>query len=139
MAKGSQSTSSKENQEIKFTLEVKASLSKGDIDKIDFKMDLNPKERIISIDQHLSSYNELMVIFKEIQKVLGQINDKTIAYNEATIVDPKQKERFNEEYEENFKPSFGKIDKIHYKHESPGVSNVSYTRSYNGDMKPPLK
>ncbi|HTE32590.1 MAG TPA: hypothetical protein VK666_19555 [Chryseolinea sp.] len=138
MAKESKSTSSRESQEIRFTMEVKASLSKGDIDKIDFKMDLNPKERIIAIDQHLSSYNELAVIFKEIQKVLGQINDKTIAYNDATrVVDPE--ERFNKDYEENFKPSFGKIGKIHYKHESPGVSNVSYTRSYNGDMKPPLK
>jgi len=129
----------KDDQKIRFTLDVTSSLSNGKVDKIDFKMNLNPKDKIIGIDQHLSGYKELLLIFEELGRVLGYIDSRTDNYSKATKIDPDEFKRlqFSEGYGENFTPSFGKIDKIHYKHESPEAANVSYVKSYNGDIKPP--
>ncbi|MEJ7646657.1 MAG: hypothetical protein WKF87_18820 [Chryseolinea sp.] len=139
MAAESTGDEKKEDQKIRFTLEVSSSLSQGTVGKIDFKMNLNPTETIIGIDENLSGYKELLVIFEEIGRVLGDINARTDNYKSATKIDPEEFKRlqFSRGYDENFMPSFGKIDKIHFKHESPRAANVSYTRTYNGDMPPP--
>ncbi len=127
----------KKDQKIRFTLDVTASISEGIVNKIDFKMNLNPKERLIGIDEHLSGYKELLAIFDEIGKALGEINERTLMYNRITGFEQDSYDKlFQKGYEENIRPSFGKIDRIHYTHKSPGVANVSYTDTYNGDRKP---
>ena len=136
MAKKSLRTGSK-GQTIKFTLDVKAFVQSGAIKAIDFNMNLNPDKRVLQIEEQLSTYEELVVIFDEIKKALGDIKTRTDMYNATVKIDPKVYSRyFREGYEENIIPSFKKIDKIHYTHNSPETSNVSYTKSYNGDIRP---
>lgn len=136
MAKKTLKPSSKA-QTIKFTLEVQASLQAGAIKGIDFHMNLNPEKRVLQIEEQLSTYEGLTVVLEEIKKALGEINKRTDMYNEAVTIDPKvYRKYFYEGYEQNLKPSFTKIDKIHYTHNSPETSNVSYTKSYNGDKRP---
>ncbi len=126
---------------IEFTLNVKASRTE---DSLQFGLDLNPKDRLISISESFSSFEELTKIFKNILSELEIINKRTSLYNEAVEVNTKALEveidgksvSFNESYQQNFKPEFGKIDRIIHRHNSPGVSSVSYTRVYNGDLPP---
>ena len=126
-------------KKIRFLLDVTATVSDNEVSKIDFEMDLNPLRKIIGIDDRHSSYEELEVIFGKINKILRHIGSRTEVYNSATKIDLEilRKVEYDPKYEENFKPTFGKINAIHYREESPGASNVSYTRSFNGDMKPP--
>jgi hypothetical protein len=136
MAKKSPSRTSKA-QVIKFTLDVHASIQAGAIKGIDFHMNLNPDKRVLQIEEQLSTYEGLLLVLEEIKKALGDINQRTDMYNEAVKIDTKVYSKyFYEGYEQNLKPTFPKIDKIHYTHNSPETSNVSYTKSYNGDKRP---
>ena len=125
-------TSRKEDQ-IEFTLKVKAGRKK---DWLEFGLDLNPNDRLISIAESFSSFEELNKIFKQILSELEVINKRTRDYNAATEIQKKSQASFTRGYEQNFKPEFGKIDRILHRHNSPGVSTVSYARSYNGDKQP---
>ena len=126
---------------IEFTLNVKAGRTE---DWLQFGLDLNPKDRLISISDSFSSFEELRKIFNNILSELEIINKRTSLYNEAVDVNTKALDveidgksvSFNERYQQNFKPGFGKIDRVIHRHNSPGVSNVSYTRAYNGDLPP---
>lgn len=120
---------------ITFTLNVKASRKKNG--PLEFWMDLNPDSKFISIKETFSTQKELSEILSFVNKVLIDINERTRRYNDVLEVNEKKKRAFfNEGYEQNFKPEFGKIDKIIHKHNSPGESSVSYARRYNGDKKP---
>jgi hypothetical protein len=128
--------SQKDNDNIEFTLKVKAGRTK---DWLEFGLDLNPNDRLLTISDSFSSFEELNKIFKKVIQELEIINKRTRLYNATLSVDKKKvQESFNPGYEQNFKPEFGKIDRIVHRHNSPGVSSVSYTRIYNGDKKPPL-
>lgn len=121
---------------INFTLTVKAS-RKSD-GPIEFTMDLNPDARILEIDETYSTREELAEIFSRINKVLDEIDQRSLQYQDVIEINEevRQKHRFVEGYEENFEPSFGKIDKIVHRRNSPAASGVSYTRRYDGDKKP---
>ncbi len=126
---------------IEFALKVKAGRT---ADWIQFGLNLNPNDRLISISESFSSFEELNKIFNHILSELKIINERTELYNRATEVNTKALEvniqgknvSFNESYQQNFKPEFGKIDRVVHRHNSPGVSSVSYNRVYNGDMPP---
>jgi hypothetical protein len=129
-----QKDTSRKEDYIEFTLKVKAGRKK---DWVEFGLDLNPSDRLISISESFSSLEELNKIFKHVLSELDIINKRTRLYNSTLEINPKKKkENFNEGYEQNFKPEFGKIDRIIHRHNSPGVSSVSYNRIYNGDKKP---
>jgi hypothetical protein len=126
---------SRKDDLISFTLNVKSNRRNG---SIELSMDLNPESRLIRIDETFSTHKELIGIFDFIKTVLDQIEERNCLYNETLQIDEKKKESyFNKGYDQNFKPDFGKIDKIIHTHNSPGESAVSYARSYNGDKKPP--
>ncbi|MEO5978920.1 MAG: hypothetical protein ABIS36_05715 [Chryseolinea sp.] len=136
MAKKTLARSSKA-QVIKFTLDVKATIQGGTIKGIDFHMNLNPDKRILQIEEQLSTCAGLTLVLDEIKKAIGELDQRTQMYNEAVTIDSKiYSKYFYAGYEQNLKPSFEKIDKIHYTHNSPETSNVSYTKSYNGDKRP---
>lgn len=126
---------------IEFTLKVKAGMKK---DWIEFGLNLNPKDRLVRISESFSSYERLNQIFNHILSELRIINERTELYNKASEINTEtldvniqgQNVSFNEKYQQNFKPEFGKIDRIVHRHNSPGVSSVSYARVYNGDMPP---
>jgi hypothetical protein len=124
-----------EPAEISFTLTVDAMLDGGKVSKISFSMDLNPDERILEIGEYLSSRPGLAAVFEDINRVLAEIEKRTGIYNSMIRFEPAK--GFNPEYEENIRPSFGKIDSINYRHESPGEASVTYARRYNGDLQPP--
>ena len=132
---------SRKDDFIEFTLKVKAGRKR---DWVEFGLDLNPSDRLILISESFSSFEELNRIFKHILTELEIINDRTQRYNRAVKVNTKALDiniqgksvSFNEQYEQNFKPEFGKIDRIIHRHNSPGVSSVSYARAYNGDLPP---
>jgi hypothetical protein len=129
-----QKETSRKDDYIEFTLKVKAGRKK---DWVEFGLDLNPSDRLISISESFSSLEELNKIFKHVLSELDIINKRTRVYNSTLEINPKKKkENFNEGYEQNFKPEFGKIDRVVHRHNSPGVSSVSYARVYNGDMQP---
>jgi hypothetical protein len=129
-----QKETSRKGDCIEFTLKVKAGRKK---DWVEFGLDLNPNDRLISISESFSSFDELNKIFKHILTELDIVNKRTRLYNSTLEINPKkQKEYFNEGYEQNFKPEFGKIDRIIHRHNSPGESSVSYARIYNGDKQP---
>lgn len=121
------------NDSIEFTLKVKAGRKK---DWLEFALDLNPNDRLISISESFSSRDELNKIFKQILKELEFIDQRTDDYSNATEIQKKSQASFTRGYEQNFKPEFGKIDRVIHRHNSPGVSTVSYARSYNGDKQP---
>jgi hypothetical protein len=124
----------KNDDSINFTLKVKSNRRKG---SIELSMDLNPDLRLLKIGETFSTHKELIGIFDFIKTVLDQIEERTCVYNETLQINEKKKRAyFNEGYDQNFKPEFGKIDKIIHKHNSPGESGVSYARTYNGDKKP---
>lgn len=133
----SKSDVSRVSADVTFTLRVAASFKGDTVSKISFNMDLNPDNRILKIGEQLSSYPRLAAILKDLDRVLGEINTRTNIYNEMVTVKPPKEPRFNPKYIENLKPTFGKIDGIDYRHESPGAANVSYVRRYNGDLEPP--
>ena len=118
-------------KKIRFTLDVTATISDNAVGKIDFEMDLNPLRKLIRIEERHSSYEELAIIFDKINQVLKDVSSRTEIYNSATKIDLEilRKVEYDPKYEENVKPTFGKINAIHYRQESPGESNVSYTRS----------
>ncbi|MGC3945645.1 MAG: hypothetical protein QM762_14185 [Chryseolinea sp.] len=122
---------------IKFTLKVDAVFDGEKVSRINFNMDLNPDNRILAIGEYLSSRPGLAAIFKDLDRVLNEIERRTKIYNGMVSITPTNDAKWNRKYEENLKPSFGKIDSIDYKHESPGAANVSYVRRYNGDLEPP--
>jgi hypothetical protein len=125
---------SRRDDYIEFTLNVKAGRNK---DWVQFGLNLNPNDRLISISESFSSFEELRKIFKYINSELELIHKRTRLYNATLEVNAKMRSAsFNDGYEQNFKPEFGKIDRIVHRHNSPGVSNVSYTRVYNGDIPP---
>jgi len=125
---------SKKDELINFILKVKSNRIDG---SIELSMDLNPESRLIKIEETFSTHKELVGIFDFIKTVLDQIEERNCVYNETLQIDEKKHKRyFSEGYEQNFKPEFGKIDKIIHKHNSPGESAVSYVRSYNGDKQP---
>lgn len=135
MANVKATSKTRTDETINLTLKLKSNRRTG---AIELAMDLNPESRLIRIDETFSTHKELVGIFDFIKEVLDQIEERTCMYNETLQVDEKKKRKlkFNEGYEENFKPSFGKIDKIIHRHNSPGESSVSYVRSYNGDKQP---
>ncbi len=121
---------------INFTLNVKASRKPDG--PIEFTLDLNPDSRILEIGETYSTREELAEIFNRIGKVLDEINKRSSIYNDVIEINEEVKKKygFAEGYEENFEPSFGKIDKIVHRRNSPEASGVSYTRRYDGDKKP---
>ena len=128
---------SRKTTSIKFNLKVDAVLEAEKDSKISFNMDLNPDKRILAINEYLSSYPGLAAILKDLDRVLGEIEKRSRIYNSMVTVNPTTEAKWNRKYEENLKPTFGKIDSIDYRHESPGAANVSYVRRYNGDLEPP--
>jgi hypothetical protein len=123
------------NDVINFVLKVKSSRKKDG--PIELSLDLNPELKMLSIKETFSTREELSRILKFVDDVLRQVEDRTRKYNEVLQVDEKRKGKyFNEGYDQNFKPEFGKIDKIIHRHNSPGESTVSYVRAYNGDKQP---
>jgi hypothetical protein len=130
------------NGEIKFVLEVRSKIRKpGDKNNpIDIKLDLNPDDNIVEIGEALSTKEDLIIIFNRIAELLAAIGERTDNYSRATDINKQYAKEvgFLRIYEDNFKPSFEKIDRIIYRHQSPGVASVSYTKSYNGDKKPEL-
>lgn len=121
---------------INFTLNVKAS-RKSD-GPIEFTLDLNPDSRLLEIDETYSTREELAEIFNRINKVLDEIDERSRLYNDVIEINDevRKKHGFVDGYGENFEPSFGKIDKIVHRRNSPQASGVSYTRRYDGDKKP---
>src|SRR5688500_5617396 len=121
---------------INFTLKVQASRKRNG--PIQFTMDLNPKSRLINIEDTYSSREELAEIFERINIALKEIDERTRLYNDVIEINEKKKKGhgFMPGYEQNFEPTFGKIDNIIYRRNSPSQSTVSYTKSYNGDKKP---
>jgi hypothetical protein len=129
------STKPEKNDVINFVLKVKASKKKRG--PVELSLDLNPESRLIHIEETFSSYERLSEIVSFLQEVLKEVNDRTRKYNEVLQIDQKSKRAFfSEGYDQNFKPEFGKIDKIIHRHNSPGESTVSYARTYNGDKQP---
>jgi cell shape-determining protein MreC len=128
--------SSKREDDINFILKVKAKRKKNG--PLEFTLDLNPESRLISIKETFSSYEELSSILNTINEELKKTNDRTRDYERVLQINESAKKElgFNPGYDQNFKPQFGKIDKIVFKRNSPGESNVSYVRSYNGDKQP---
>lgn len=122
--------------EINLTLKVRAAVEGGKVARISFNLDLNPDNRILEIGEYLSSREGLLAIFNDINRILGEIDKRNEAYNSMITFKPAR--TFNEKYVENIKPTFGKIESIDYRHESPGAANVMYARRYNGDLEPPL-
>ncbi len=127
--------------EINFTLKVKAKLTESM--PLDIKLDLNPKNKLLRIEESLSSRDELISIFKRIIVLLENIDTRTQEYSDILEINKEVRRKlgFSEaaiegKYDDNFKPPFEKISKIIYCHHSPGEASVSYARSYNGD-KPP--
>lgn len=127
---------SPKNDTINFTLKVKAARKRNG--SIEFWLDLNPDSRLINIKETLSSYEELSTILNTINEELKNIEVRTCDYNKVIQAEEDRKKElgFNRGYEQNFKPEFGKIDKVVFKRNSPSQSNVSYVRSYNGDKQP---
>ena len=89
-----------------FTLKVKA----GKVnDWIEFGLNLNPKNRLLSISDSFSSFEELNKIFEHIVSELKIINERTELYNKATEVNTEALDvtiqgrnvSFNEKYEQN--------------------------------------
>jgi hypothetical protein len=128
--------SSRKDNTINFTLKVKASRKRNG--PIEFTMDLNPKSKILKINETYSTREELAEIFERINAALKVIDDRSKPYNDVIEINEEKKKRyrFMPGYEQNFEPTFGKIDNIIFSRNSPSVSSVSYTRSYNGDKKP---
>jgi hypothetical protein len=128
--------SPKREDYINFVLKVKARRKRNG--SLEFSLDLNPESRLISIRETFSSYEELSSILNTINEELKKTNDRTCDYEKVLNIDERAKKElgFNPGYDQNFKPQFGKIDKIVYKRNSPAASNVSYVRSYNGDQQP---
>ncbi len=129
-------TPKKKNDPINFTLKVKASRKKDG--PFEWIMDLNPDFKLLDIDETFSTQRELAIIFQQIVEELKKINDRTNEYNSVLEINEKKKRtlKFNDGYEQNFKPEFGKIDRIVHKRNSPEESSVSHTRRYNGDKQP---
>lgn len=123
------------NNVINFVLKVKASrIPDG---PIELSLDLNPDSKMISIGETFSSREELSRILAFVNDVLKEVDERTCKYNDVIQIDQrKQKAFFSDGYDENFKPTFGKIDKIIHRHNSPGESTVSIARTYNGDKRP---
>lgn len=126
--------SRKHDDNIEFTLKVKAGRKK---DWLEFGLNLNPNDRLLTISDSFSSFEELNKIFRQIISELDIINKRTRLYNSTLSVDKKKLQKsFKPGYEQNFKPEFGKIDRVVHRHNSPGVSSVSFARVYNGDIPP---
>lgn len=127
---------------IKFFLEVTTTIKRtGDKNNpIDIKLNLNPDNNLIGINESLSTQEDLIIVFKRIANLLGKIGTRTEDYSTVLEINRKmaKEAEFKEIYDDNFKPPFEKIDRIIYRHESPGEASVSYARSYNGDKKPEL-
>jgi hypothetical protein len=123
------------NDVINFVLKVKA--SRRPDGPIELSLDLNPDSRMIKIDETFSSREELSKILAFVNDVLREVDERTCKYNDVLQIDQrKQMAFFSDGYEQNFKPTFGKIDKIIHRHNSPGESTVSIARTYNGDKRP---
>jgi hypothetical protein len=120
---------------INFVLKVKA--SRREDGPIELSLDLNPKSRMLQIEDTFSTREELSKILKFVDDVLKQVEERTHLYNRVLRVDEKtMASQFSDGYDQNFKPEFGKIDKIIHRHNSPGESTVSFARIYNGDKQP---
>ena len=127
--------SSRKNDIINFVLKVKS--SRREDGPIELWLDLNPKSKMLQIDETFSSREELTRILKFVEDVLKQVEERTRDYNSVLQVNEKTRvSQFSDGYDQNFKPEFGKIDKIIHRHNSPGESTVSYARIYNGDKQP---
>lgn len=126
---------SRRSDVINLVLKVKA--SRREDGPIELSLDLNPKSKMLQIDESFSSRKELSRIFDFVNEVLKQVDERTRDYNSVLHVDEKTvASQFSKGYDQNFKPEFGKIDKIIHRHNSPGESTVSYARIYNGDKQP---
>lgn len=143
MAKPSKTKSAKisvpETTEINLALNLKASVSRGEVSRISFTLNLNPDGHVLKLNEYLSTYPDLLAVFDDLKRVLTDINKRTEIYNAITQIDFAAAKRFGLQpgYEQNIKPPFGKITSIDYRHESPGEANVSYSRRTNGDLEPP--
>jgi hypothetical protein len=127
--------SSKRSDVINLVLKVKA--SRREDGPIELSLDLNPKSKMLQIDDTFSTREELSRILRFVDDVLKQVDERTRDYNAVLHVDERTvASQFSKGYDQNFKPEFGKIDKIIHRHNSPGESTVSYARIYNGDKQP---
>jgi hypothetical protein len=126
---------SRKNDVINFVLKVKA--SRQEDGPIELSLDLNPKSQMLHIEETFSTREELSRILRFVDEVLKEVDERTCKYNDVLQVDKRTKASyFSDGYDQNFKPEFGKIDKIIHRHNSPGESTVSYARIYNGDKQP---
>jgi hypothetical protein len=130
---------------IQFVLKVKATPTGDERYPIDLTMDLNPKDRLLGINDKLSSKAELIMIFKQIIELIDNIDERTGDYTNVINIDREamRKQGFTEAainggYDNNIHLPFEKVSKIIYSHRSPGNAAVSYARSYNGDKPPKL-
>lgn len=137
--------------EINFLLKVRTTVNEvnGTNNPIDITLDLNPHGKLITIAESFSTKKDLIIVFERIAKLLETIDDRSSDYSKVLDINTKARESFPDGhefspdaitglYDSNFKPPFEKIDKIIYRHNSPGIASVSYARSYNGDKKPTL-
>jgi len=136
------------NSQIKFVLEVTATIpgKRGvtDTSPIDITLNLNPDNSIVYIEQSLSTRRDLLKIFERLEGLITRLDKRADLYAGAIKIDKNALGSFSDEvkkgvYEQNFKPSFEKIDRIIHIERSPGRSSVSYTSSYNGDIPPSKK
>ena len=115
--------SSRKNDIINFVLKVKSSWREDG--PIELWLDLNPKSKMLQIDETFSSREELTRILKFVEDVLKQVEERTRDYNSVLQVNEKTRvSQFSDGYDQNFKPEVGKIDKINHRHNNPGESTV---------------
>jgi hypothetical protein len=133
-----------QNARIQFVLKVKATPNGDGRYPIDLSMDLNPKDKLLGINDKLSSKAELITIFKQIIELIDNLDERAGDYTKVININREamRKQGFTEnaingDYDNNFNLPFEKISKIIYSHRSPGNAAVSYARSHNGD-KPPM-
>lgn len=133
-------------RQIKFTLEVTHTIPSKSCDPnnpLHFKLNLNPDDRFYGLKESFSTKEDLVFIFKKIIDVINVIDERTKVYAEAVTINYDVLKKYglsdaalSGEYDTNMKKPFEKIDRIVYKHNSPGEGSVSYGSNYNGDKKP---
>ena len=133
-------------RQIKFTLEVTHTIVKESCDPanpLQFKLNLNPDDKSISVGESYSTKKDLIYVFERIVELLNIIDNRSNAYSEAVTINHEVLRKYgyteaaiNGAYDTNVKKPFEKIDRIVYSHNSPGEAAVSYGSNYNGDKKP---
>lgn len=134
------------SREIKFTLEVTHRIPEKSCDPnnpLHFKLNLNPDDKLFGLKETFSTKEDLVFVFNRIIEVINLIDERSKVYSEAVTINRDvlrkyglSEEAINGAYDSNMKKPFEKIDRIVYKHNSPGEASISYGSNYNGDKRP---